>query len=120
MINRCWISCLVVVAGCASVGVTRMKVTQPKPEDCQLDVYSAESDVKRPFEVVCVLDSKTASSLFADKTVAGAIENARPDACECGADAIVIASGGAEGANFGSWGTGFALLRGIRYLADAK
>ena len=82
-------SLIFAVSACAGVGVTQTKQAVAKPEDCPLDIYTNDSEIKRKFEVICLLDSKTGSTLFADKTVAGAIENARPDACKCGGDGTV-------------------------------
>ena len=77
-------------AGCASVGVTRMRQAAAKPEGCPLEVFGAEGKVKRPFEVVCMLDSKTGSTLLDDRSAAAAIEKAKPEACRCGGDAIIV------------------------------
>lgn len=105
---------------CASVGVTRTKQAAAKEEDCKLDIYTSDEEVKRDFEVICLLDSKTGSTLFADRTVAGAIENARPDACECGGDGMIIGNTHVEGANFGGWGEGTAMIKVIRYTESGR
>jgi hypothetical protein len=99
------------------VGVTRLKFATSRPENCRLDIYSSTEEVQRPGEAVRMIDSKTSSKWFADKTVAQPIENAKPDACACGADALVVLSAKADGPGglrpF-SWGSGFSLLRAIR------
>jgi hypothetical protein len=106
-------------AGCATVGVTRMKQAAAKPEGCQLEVFGAESEVKRPFDVVCLLDSKTGTTLFDDRSAAAAIEKAKPEACRCGGDGIIVGEAGASGADLGGWGQGKATLRVIRFTEGA-
>ena len=101
--------------GCASVGVNVMKSYPPKSADCQLDIYQSESDIKKDYEVVCSLDSRTGTSLLSRKTVANAIERARPKACKCGADAILIVSTEKVGVRLWSWGRGKATIKGIKY-----
>lgn len=113
---------LVLVAGCASVGVTRMgSGSPPKPEGCNLDVYDDPNKIERPYREVCLIDAKTGSSIWTDKTVAAAIDEARPAACQCGADAILIMSGDTQGASFGGgYGHGKAMLRAIVYTEQTE
>ena len=108
-------SLIFAVSACAGVGVTQTKQAVAKPEDCPLDIYTNDSEIKRKFEVICLLDSKTGSTLFADKTVAGAIENARPDACKCGGDGMIIGDTRVEGVSMAGWGEGTAMIKVIRY-----
>ena len=113
---RCVGSLVIVVflVGCASVGVTKMKTVPPKPDNCNLDKYSSREDVKRSFEVVCMLDAKTGESLLDDKTVAGAIRLAQADACRCGGDGIIVESARREPVGW-TWGAGSAVLTVIQY-----
>jgi hypothetical protein len=83
---------VVALAGCANVGVTRMKSVSAKPESCQVDIYSTEAEVRRPFDVVCLLDAAS-----------------KPEACKCGGDAIILSDGGVTG-------EGAATKLVIRYL----
>lgn len=108
-------ACLIALSSCASVGVTKIKPAEPKDKKCSIAVFTSESEVKRPFEVVCLLDSGTATNLFADKTVSGAINLAKPEACRCGADAILLVNGDTEGVSMTGWGRGKALLKAIRF-----
>ncbi len=101
--------------GCASVGVTPVRLAEAKPENCQLDIYVSESEVHRPFEVVCLIDSRTGSTLGHTRTVAAAIDIARPAACGCGADALLVVNTNTSGVNYSSWGEGMAFIRAIRY-----
>lgn len=100
------------LASCASVGVTISKSVPPKPKNCNLDVYFSESEIKRPYEVIALIDSKTGSNL--NKTVAKAIENAKPQACKCGADAILVGQTNTVTVS-GGGGYGSAMLKCIRY-----
>lgn len=103
---------MVFLTSCANVGVTTIKAAPPKPENCSLDIYTDESEIKRPFEVLCLIDSSTSRSIFATKTGAAALEKAKPEACKCGADAIIITE-------IGKMDTidaqGKAVLKAIRY-----
>lgn len=106
------------ISGCATVGVTPIKKAPSKPKDCELEIFTSESEIKKPFEVLCLLDSKTGGSAFADKTMAGAIKLAKPEACKCGADAILVSGGRAEGVTLFTWGEGFATLKAIRFTTE--
>ncbi|MFZ5579833.1 MAG: hypothetical protein ACOZAQ_05155 [Pseudomonadota bacterium] len=106
------------LTGCASVGVTSIKQFPPKPENCALDVFSSEKEVAKPFTVACVLDSSTGTTLFHDRTAAAAIEQAKAQACACGADAIIIGGMANEGISAFSWGRGAAVVKAIKYTRD--
>ena len=103
------------MAGCSSVGSTQLVTATPRPANCQLDVYSSPSEIKKKYEPVCVIDSRTGTTAFHDKTASGAIKNAKPLACACGADAILIEGMETDGMTFMTWGKGTAIVKGIRY-----
>lgn len=105
----------VALAGCSSVGSTQLVTSAPKPANCQLDVYSSPSEIKRKYQPVCVIDSRTGTTAFHDKTASAAIRNAKPIACQCGADAILIEGMETEGMTFMTWGKGTAIIKGIKY-----
>lgn len=107
-------SCL---QACVSIGVTTIQSAPPQAEDCQLAVYTAEKEIKKPFEVVCFIDVMSASHAFADTTVAGTIQAARTRACQCGANALLIHDVHREANTF--WGRSFAMLKAIRYQKQA-
>lgn len=107
------------LVGCSSVGVTRLKGGDTYSERCDLEVFTEPSLVKRPYEEVCLIDSRTGSTAFHDKSIAGAIKNARGPACKCGADAIIISGANTEGAGFNSWGHGAAIIKAVRFT-DSK
>lgn len=109
------LSAIILLSGCASVGSTQLKPSEPKAPNCQLDIYSSKEEIKRPYESVCVIDSRTGTSAFDDKSAAGAIRLSKPKACQCGADAILIEQMDTEGMTFMTWGKGKAIVRGIRY-----
>lgn len=106
---------LLCLCGCSSIGVTQLVPAASRDDDCKLDIYSSEKDVPVPWEAVCMIDSRTGTHAFAEKTASGAINNAKSEACECGADALIIESMDTEGVTLVTWGKGKAILRGIRY-----
>ena len=107
---------ILVLSACASVGVTVSKSYPAKVKNCNLDIYFSESEVKRPYEVIAQIDSKTGSNL--NKTVAKAIENAKPQACKCGADAIIVGQTNTVTVS-GGGGYGSAIMKCIKYT-DTK
>ncbi len=107
--------CILGLSACSSMGTTQLVNAEPKAPNCKLDVYSSEKEVKRPYKAICVIDSRTGTTAFHDKTASAAIQNAKPLACQCGADAILIEGMSTEGMTFMTWGEGKAILRGIKY-----
>src|SRR5216684_227236 len=105
--------------GCGTVTVTKVRAASPKPAECRLDVYKNEAKISKAYETVCKLQAETGTTLFADKSVAGAIEKARPEACACGADALILQDSDVEGAGFTGWGKGKATITAIRYTDGA-
>lgn len=105
------------IAACGSVTVSRFAPAPPRPQDCRLEVYASENEVDRGFETVCIIGVRTGTHIFAEKGVGGALNQARPQACECGADALILLTA-REDATLLS-GEGKATLRAIRYL-DGK
>jgi hypothetical protein len=87
----------------------------PREMSCGLDIFSDEKEIDKPYEVVCLIDAKTGTSAFHNRTGAGAIDEARPAACRCGADGILVIGMGAEGDGFWIPKTGNATLKAIRY-----
>ena len=90
-------------------------------DDCQLEVFASESEVKRTFETLCLVEGYTSTRMFADRTMTGAIEEARPKLCGCGADAAIIVDGSSSTASFWAPATlnevrGHAKLKGIRFV----
>lgn len=81
------------LAGCSTVGVTSLKSAPSKPAGCPLQVFMSTDDLKadgRAYEALCMIDVKTGAGLPSERTMAAAINLARPKACECGADALVL------------------------------
>lgn len=106
---------LLLVSACASVGVTPLKTASSKPYDCSLDIYLSEKEVPKSFETLCLLDSRTGTTAFDDRSASAAINLSRPHACQCGADAIVVSQVDTEGMTLSGWGQGKAIIRAIRY-----
>ena len=106
---------LLLSTGCASVGVTRLKEAVPKPDSCALEVFTGEADIKRPFEVVCLLDSRTGTTALHSRSGSTAIELAKPKACQCGADGIIVQAIDTEGMGMAGWGMGKAVVKAIRF-----
>ena len=88
------------LTGCASIGVEIAKPVPPRPEDCKIDIIP-ESENKRPFEVLCAIDSKTAAIGVGTNTIERAITPAKIHACRCGADALIITGGKVDTSTFG-------------------
>ncbi len=79
----------VILLGCASGGSSGVvhlgsTVFPAKPEGCAVTVFSAETDVKRPFERICLLHSEGGPK------IESAMKKMRKAACECGADAVIV------------------------------
>ena len=104
------------LSGCGGVSATRVNPGEPKSEGCQLEIFAAESEVEREFVTACLINSQTGTTAFADKSASAAIEKAKPEACECGADALLIESSGKEGPTQAAiYGQGQATIRAIRF-----
>lgn len=110
-----FVSATILLSACSSIGTTQLKNAEPKAPDCRLDVYSSAKEIKRPYEPICMIDSRTGTTAFHDKTASAAIKNAKPLACQCGADAILIEGMETDGMTFMTWGQGKAIIRGIKY-----
>jgi hypothetical protein len=109
------VSLALLLAGCAGTSVSSIKPSTPKPSDCHIEVFLHSSAVQRPNEVVCHLESRTGASLFHDHSISKAIQVAKPDACRCGADAIVLESKKEAKLSLTSTYRGRATLNAIRF-----
>lgn len=105
------------VLGCASSGSIPVGsgVAKPKPENCAIEVYAAEADVKRPFERLCVIDARTGSGLFEDKSPEAALAHAKREACRCGADALILTGMKRQGVTWTAWGKSEVKAFAIRF-----
>ena len=65
------------LVSCAHVGVTTLRAANPKVATCSLDIYSSPEEIKKPYEVLCLLDARTGTTAFAERSGAGAINEAR-------------------------------------------
>lgn len=110
-----------ILAACGSTGVVKLgsSAPAPKPEGCALEIVASESDLKRPFEKVCMIDAKTGSTLYHHRTPEAAMKRLRAAACECGADAVILTGVEKTGVNMMTWGSSETKGIAIRYLADS-
>ena len=106
----------ILLSGCASTGVTPIKMAPPRHKNCTLDVYTSPLEVRREYEVLCLIDSTSGRTLGNDRTVRGAIAEAKPYACRCGADAVIIMDATTTTATPMAYGEGTVVLRAIRYV----
>jgi len=104
----------IAISGCdASVGKTRLgPVYAAKSEGCHLDVYTDSTKITRPYEELCLIDARASTIAFHERTMSAAIDEARPAACECGADAIIFVQVDTEGRGTEVWGV---IVKAIRY-----
>ena len=107
-----------VLSACASVGVTKTKEGVPKkPSNCAIQVFTTESEVIRPFEVVCLIEYETGRTGFHKRTSIAAVDKTKKYACKCGADAIVLMSTSTDKGNWlRGYGSGQAVVKAIRFL----
>ncbi|WP_299409458.1 serine protease [Acaryochloris sp. IP29b_bin.148] len=93
-------------------------IAPAKPKKCVIKLYTAETDIKRPFEKLCLLNASTGSTLFSNKSPEEATKRLKQAACKCGADAIIINDVNREGTSAFSWGKSTAKGIGIRYTGQ--
>ena len=115
---------LVQLTACAGTSVMQLKVVPARPLDCKVDIFASDSEVPKKFETLCVVEAHTGAGWIHDKTASGALEQARPKLCECGADAAVLVD--ATSKQSSDWTTsiftpiqdqrGNVKVRGIRYI----
>ena len=113
----CLIS-LFILANCAKkFSLTVTKNYPEKPADCALDVFLGDKDIKRPYETICIIDTKTGKSAFHGKGLNKVIDIARPLACRSGADAMVLLLvGRTDGNGFNdAGGSSNGVFKGIKY-----
>jgi hypothetical protein len=105
---------------CASSSMTPLgPPAYPKPPNCAFDVYMSEQEVQVPARTLCMLEATSGSTLVHNRSVQGAINELRPKACQCGADAIVLVNAQTTGASLmGGYGQGSLVAKGIQYLGD--
>lgn len=88
---------VLILPACASVSVQKMAKASPKSSGCHLDVFTDKAEISGKYETACLITSTTATNIFANRTPEAALENAKEQACECGADAVLIDQYSAEG-----------------------
>lgn len=107
--------------GCKDKNCIRLgnTVAPAKSEKCPIELYSAETDVQRPFEKLCILNVSTGKTLFSNKSPEEATKRLKKAGCKCGADAVILNDVNRESANAMSWGRSTAKGIGIRYTQQS-
>lgn len=83
------LSVLLVLSGCASADFMRTGKEYPsRGKGCALEVLM--TDPREEFEEVCVIQAKTSNSWFSSRDLKAMLPDIKEQACECGADAVVI------------------------------
>jgi hypothetical protein len=120
--SRLFVTALVggLALSCASSSMTPLGApAYPKPPNCAFDVYMSEQEVGVPSRTLCMLEATSGSTMIHNRSVQGAINELRPKACQCGADAIVLVNAQTIGGTFmGGAGQGSLVAKGIQYLGD--
>jgi len=81
---------LFLLAGACQSSSVVMKTAPAKASDCPIQVFSSASDVKRPYESLCVVSAETAGVAGGQGNTNIVTNKAKARACECGADALII------------------------------
>jgi hypothetical protein len=100
---------------CVRLGTT---VVPAKPDDCPVTIYSSEGEVKQPFETLCLLNARTSSGLFNNRSLEEATRRLKEAACKCGADAVIVTDLARETMSSWSWGRSGAKGIAIRYTGQ--
>ncbi len=104
------------LSGCAYTQTTPMKADiDAKDDDCELDTFVEGESIPHPFDIACLIETKSGTSGFENKSTAHQIRRGEVQACRCGADALVVYGGGIEGNGWNSGYRGAAYMKAIRY-----
>jgi len=78
----------IVVSGCAHGSYSMLSDKRPpaRPADCALQIFTNESEIERPFRKICLINSTSGAMATTNE----ALRSARKQACECGAEALLI------------------------------
>ncbi len=87
------------LAGCRHAGITRLADAPAKPAGCTLQLFTKESEVGRPFQAVCLVDTETRYTMQRPIDPGAVAETARRQACDCGGDAMIVQTPETEGGN---------------------
>ncbi len=110
----------ILAVGCASQAVIPMTGVEysPKSPNCQFEIFGDEDDVDHEFDVTCIIDSKTGTTVFHKHSMDAALDHIRADICKCGGDAIIVVGADKDGigSNFGAgWGKSKIKVKVIKY-----
>jgi len=115
--SKCVLFLSLAALGCASSGSVQVSssAAQPKPENCEIELFVSEQDIKRPLERVCIVSARTGTSVFEDKSPEAAVKHAKAEACKCGADALVLTDMERQGVTWTGWGKSQVKATAIRF-----
>lgn len=78
-----------ILAGCARSSYTVLREYPSKPEDCPIEVLTLQP-TDRKYAEVAILNSQGGKHTFANRSSEQLIAQLKKDACEVGADAIIV------------------------------
>jgi uncharacterized protein YceK len=115
--KRLFVGLMVFAAGCSSVGTTYVSSERfpAREKNCSLDVYMAREDVKREYAPICILDSDSGTSGVVDRSITATIRNARPYACQCGGDGLLVIQATSAQPGFWTSGSAHTVIQVIKY-----
>ena len=98
-------------AGCSTARVFPVNgaALSPKPDDCEITLYTDADKIGRPFDEICLIEVNASG----DST--DAVELGQEKACECGADGVIVKNILSTGDGWQTNKRGNAVLRGIRF-----
>ena len=108
----------VLLISCASKEVTTTNTHPPNSLDTELAVYKSPEEIKRPYEVVCIVRAQTDSTHFNSKAGEAAIKEAKIKTLESGGDAILIRDLSRTSPEVAGLGPGSVEITGIKYIKN--
>jgi hypothetical protein len=107
------------VAGCAKSSYTVLKEYPSKSEDCPIEVLTMQPQDKK-YEEVAILNAEGGQNVFSSRKSEKLIAQLKRDACEVGADAIIIRTteDGRYAWGKGGWDTSKAMAIAIKWVEE--
>ena len=88
---------ILILTGCATTSVTKLKSYKPKSENCKIEFFSQKPN--RDFEEIALLHARGGQSIFEGKSVNSLLPDLKKKACTAGGDAIIITNSKEGGFN---------------------
>ncbi|CAG5074463.1 hypothetical protein DYBT9623_05150 [Dyadobacter sp. CECT 9623] len=109
--------CTILTSCVKNASLTITKNYPERPKGCNVDIYIDKDDIKRQYETICIIDTKTGKAAFERKRLNHVIDLARPLACEAGADALLLMAAGRTDGNgaLDIGGSSNGIFKGIKY-----